>query len=435
MDEQWINNLRKRFAGRDVPAPEGLWESIRSRIGEDGKPAGKAPLRPAMTISRHSRTMRAVLIAACIIVILGIVPFLSFFQRHENETVSRAGKSTPTTSSNESPDLSSSLTKAAHLIAQETEERIMRTGNTASDEAGKLAGLSDTDVFTDDELSADHTETSGNGTEHSSQPAPGPDNRPPHDSDRQNNDYLAVNNMQPSPSGKKSSSTVSFSLYGANFSSIAGSSGSTMLTSGYADYQSSPVIDRDLMMMSVLSDEGMDVKTNPSVKAKHRKPVNIGISFRVPLSQILSIESGMFYSYHSSDFIYDNGFDSYTAEQRLHYVGVPVSANIGIWKNRHFEIYAKGGGAVEFCVSGKSKTNYLVDNDLNDSHESGLRDKRPQWSVNASAGAQYNFNNVIGVYAEPGVSYYFDNGSGVNTIYKEHKTDFTLNLGVRFTVK
>ena len=40
----------------------------------------------------------------------------------------------------------------------------------------------------------------------------------------------------------------------------------------------------------------------------------------------------------------------------------------------------------------------------------------------------------VGVYVEPGVSYYFDDRSTLSTIYKEKPLNFNLNLGVRYTI-
>ena len=40
----------------------------------------------------------------------------------------------------------------------------------------------------------------------------------------------------------------------------------------------------------------------------------------------------------------------------------------------------------------------------------------------------------VGVYVEPGVSYYFDDRSPLSTIYKEKPLNFNLNLGVRYTI-
>ena len=55
-------------------------------------------------------------------------------------------------------------------------------------------------------------------------------------------------------------------------------------------------------------------------------------------------------------------------------------------------------------------------------------------SVNAAAGVQFNVLDNIGIYAEPGVSYHFDDGSSLQTIYKEKPLNFNLNFGVRYTI-
>lgn len=83
-------------------------------------------------------------------------------------------------------------------------------------------------------------------------------------------------------------------------------------------------------------------------------------------------------------------------------------------------MYVSGGGAVEKCVYGKigSKSETV---------------KPVQLSVMGAVGAQYNISNRVGLYVEPGVSYFFDDGSSVQTIRKENKTNFTLQAGIRLT--
>ena len=55
-------------------------------------------------------------------------------------------------------------------------------------------------------------------------------------------------------------------------------------------------------------------------------------------------------------------------------------------------------------------------------------------SVGASLGFGYSFNELLGIYAEPGFSYYFDNGSFVETVYRERPFNFSLSLGLRFNL-
>ena len=39
----------------------------------------------------------------------------------------------------------------------------------------------------------------------------------------------------------------------------------------------------------------------------------------------------------------------------------------------------------------------------------------------------------MGVFVEPGMSYYFDDGANIQTIYKEKPLNFNLNMGIRLT--
>ena len=61
------------------------------------------------------------------------------------------------------------------------------------------------------------------------------------------------------------------------------------------------------------------------------------------------------------------------------------------------------------------------------------RDKM-QWSTNASVGIQYDFIPQLGVYVEPGMKYYFDNGSQIENIFKDKKLNFNIQFGLRFNV-
>ena len=58
-----------------------------------------------------------------------------------------------------------------------------------------------------------------------------------------------------------------------------------------------------------------------------------------------------------------------------------------------------------------------------------------QFSVNGGIGAEFNLTNQFSIYAEPGMGYYFDNGSDVRTYYQDKPFSFNLNLGLRFNIK
>ena len=60
---------------------------------------------------------------------------------------------------------------------------------------------------------------------------------------------------------------------------------------------------------------------------------------------------------------------------------------------------------------------------------------RWQFSVHGAAGVEYDVIPQLGIYAEPGVKYYFNNGSNVSTFFKDKPTSFNLQLGLRLNLK
>lgn len=166
---------------------------------------------------------------------------------------------------------------------------------------------------------------------------------------------------------------------------------------------------------------------------KHRMPVTVGASIRIHLDEKWACETGLTYTLLSSDIRAGGNSDYYETEQQLHYVGVPVKMSYNVWENNRFSLYVSAGGAVEKCVSGKAKTIYTTDNEQKLSSSEDLKVKPLQWSLSSAVGAQYKLSKQLGIYAEPGVAYYFNDGSEVQTIRKEHPFNFNLQLGIRLS--
>lgn len=172
---------------------------------------------------------------------------------------------------------------------------------------------------------------------------------------------------------------------------------------------------------------------SPQTSVKHHMPVTIGFSLDWNLDKNWTLETGLNYTLLSSDI--RSGSKSYVEEtQKLHYVGIPLKIRRSIWQNRWFSVYASVGGAVEKCVSGRLESVTVTNGGNRTSERTSLEVDPLQWSVAAAAGAQVNFTSRLGLYLEPGVAYYFDDHSGVETIRKEHPFNFNLQLGLRFHV-
>jgi hypothetical protein len=135
---------------------------------------------------------------------------------------------------------------------------------------------------------------------------------------------------------------------------------------------------------------------------KHKRPFSAGLSVRKELSDRWGVESGLVYTRLKSD-------------QSLHYIGIPLKTDLTFHKNKRVNLYASAGGTIEKCVAGDVKPAPL------------------QLSLNTAIGLRYKLNDRLSLYAEPGLSYYFDDGSPVTTIRKEKPLHVNLLCGVRMT--
>ncbi len=183
---------------------------------------------------------------------------------------------------------------------------------------------------------------------------------------------------------------------------------------------------------------GNDVSTaNPKgaeeqCDVRHSQPVRLGVEVGFRLSDRLTLTTGLSYSLLRSDIDRTIGTERSTTVQRLHYVGIPVGVNYSLWRNRHFNVYVGGGGMVERMVSGKAVTETAGQDQQSASVSERISSTRLQFSVNASAGAEYLFLPNAGLFVEPGASYHFNNGSGLSTVYRDKPLNFNLSLGLRF---
>lgn len=184
----------------------------------------------------------------------------------------------------------------------------------------------------------------------------------------------------------------------------------------------------DPMLGILLFNQGKAVNSD----IKHRLPVRAGISVVYSLNDRLGVESGLSYTNLTSDIKEGSGSHYYSAVQRLHYIGLPLNVKYRIWSWKSLDFYASGGGLVEKCVAATLDCDYFIDNHKNGGNDESISDRPWQFSVNASAGVQCNIVKSVGIYVEPGISYYFDDGSQLRTIYKDKPLNFNLNLGVRF---
>ena len=159
---------------------------------------------------------------------------------------------------------------------------------------------------------------------------------------------------------------------------------------------------------------------------KFHAPLSFGLRAGKQLSEKVSIESGLVYTYLLTDLESPN----YTARLNLHYLGVPLNAKVNVWTNRQWSVYASGGAMLEkglqsvYVQTQKNGNQTIITSASTDID--GF-----QWSVNAAVGVAYNFAGAFDFYFEPGFAYFFDNDQPLS-IRSDRQFAPGVEAGIRF---
>ena len=162
-------------------------------------------------------------------------------------------------------------------------------------------------------------------------------------------------------------------------------------------------------------------------------PFTIGLGVSFPITEKLSIGTGLDYSLLSRSFTggYNNGAESYNGSifHDVSYVGIPVNAYYKLISTRDglMDIYAWGGGSAEVCVA----NNYR----LMSTPSKVISDKAGafQFSTALGVGIQFKVSDKMGIYLDPAVRYYF-HGNQPKSVRTDKPFMFNFDAGLRFNL-
>ena len=164
---------------------------------------------------------------------------------------------------------------------------------------------------------------------------------------------------------------------------------------------------------------------------EHLLPVTFQLMLSRQLSKRLSLETGLSYTRLSST-INTGSSQAYIQEhQRLYYLGIPLRFGWQWYSKAHFSLYSSAGTMLELPISGTTNINHIY-NGTSTFHDNTSLSVPCQWSTTFGLGIQYGLTPHIGLYVEPSLQYFFDDGSDLKTYRTEHPLQLTLPLGIRF---
>ena len=163
----------------------------------------------------------------------------------------------------------------------------------------------------------------------------------------------------------------------------------------------------------------------------HELPFNIQLMLSHQLTSRLSIETGLSYTQMKSVIMTGSTTAHIQEQQRLRYIGIPLRFGWKWFNMSHLSLYNSAGVMLEFPIRSTLNVKHITNDITTFSMESTL-DVPRQWSMSLGFGIQYDLTPHLGVYMEPSLQYFFDDGSNLKSYRTEHPLSITLPIGLRF---
>ena len=417
MKRNWKEDIHDRLGNFETDAPDGLWEAIHQRMAQTERAQAEKRQTPFVLQPALRRTACAA--AACLALVVGYQYFADGGKETANGVKQAGGDGMiavgGTVASDNSRYVASKPATASIVATNLAGVRVAKNGVTPAAVYAQTQNDESAQISTSQHLNPSTSQPLTPST--SQHPNPSASLLA----------YTPADNSRGRHEGAAARWTLSTSATtGMGASSVTNSTATYVEAVGPDD-----VIWADNPQLGIgIFNQGKSVKT----EYKHRLPVRVGFNVAYRLTDRLSVESGVSYTRLSSD-MKDGTKDNYSSgSQKLDYIGVPLNVKYRAFGYRRLSVYASAGLLTEKCVSGKTTHEYVISGEKKKHEAEDVTAKPWQLSVNAALGAQFDVLRNVGVYVEPGVSYYFDDRSTLSTIYKEKPLNFNLNLGVRYTI-
>ena len=413
-EKDWAERLRDHLAGYEAPVPDDLWEKIEARLPKEVM--SPTPKKEARIVPLWARW------AAVAAVFVGGLVLWNGNSHEADQTAAVLPLSRG--SQRGSEQAHSQAEFEAEFEADQTTPNPSYSGG----ESCAQGNLAAKEPISSGEKSAEEPKepTSPEGKPIlpiSSDDKPISSEEKPNETEKSPEDVIRELDQKIADYKERRSKSASVNLYASNgFGTQSYRNGVLMsqeLLSNY-DYYTNP------------DSHGTRAGSSPVYLANHEErqkfyqPISFGLSVNIPISSGFSVSSGIVYTRLRSDFTSIANSLVYERQQTLHYVGIPLTVQYNVWQWRGLNVYATAGGQADFnvkaCVTTEGTETKLEKDDL-------------QWSVNAAAGVQYNFIPQLGIYVEPGIKHYFDNGSHIRNFFKHRPTNFNLQVGLRLNIK
>ncbi|NLZ95343.1 MAG: PorT family protein [Bacteroidales bacterium] len=190
--------------------------------------------------------------------------------------------------------------------------------------------------------------------------------------------------------------------------------------------------------MAKMQDYNEEKEIKPESETNHIQPISFGILTSLNITPKLQIETGLIYTYLSSETTNKaEGFIN-TEKVQFHYLGIPVNVNYTLLSVNKLDLFVSAGAMIEKDIDGKIKYNdekaiaSVINSGYTTLTSSKISQKKPQLSLTSGLGVTYPLYNRTKLFGKIGGRYYINANNEYKTYYSDEKFGLDIQLGIKF---
>jgi len=246
----------------------------------------------------------------------------------------------------------------------------------------------------------------------------------------QGKESLVLSDAETSRTKRKSRSSISLigksGLSSSQYTNASPNTLRTSLSDTYGSYT--------LAKMKAYNEEE---EIKPESETTHNQPISFGLLTSFALSPKLNIETGLVYTYLSSETKSKSNDFQNSEKVQFHYLGVPLNLNYTLLSVNKLNLFVTAGAMIEKDIDGKikyydEKKIGSLDSGYSLNSSTKIKQQNPQFSVTGGVGLTYPIYDKTSLFGKVGGRYYINANNEYKTYYSDEKFGLDIQLGIKF---
>lgn len=180
-----------------------------------------------------------------------------------------------------------------------------------------------------------------------------------------------------------------------------------------------------------------EVEIKPESEINHMQPVSFGVLTSFAITHKLQIETGLLYTYLSSETQSQSADYNESEKIQFHYLGIPLNLNYTLLSINKLDMFVSAGAMIEKDIHGRIRYNdekkaSTFNSGYASNKASSIKQHNPQISITSGLGITYPIYEKANLFGKIGGRYNINANNEYRTYYSDEKFGLDIQMGIKF---